>query len=416
MSPCGVKWHWGIRGRGHMRAYQLFPAVLILLSCGRTGHAAATEEIGPDKDRSHPTVEQPGWPAGMVEIVRHDSRVYSIWVNGNEDFYFQATPGHIGELIKLYSQTRLRDHVVCVKKAKDKVTTFQRDEIGYNVNLHYLGGIALAMTRRDGGAETYEPTLTILVDAGAPQNLSQQITIPDNFVVSSDVAGWEGKVRGTVPKRVLWHAAVVFDDGKPAADFENGVSTKVTLWETDAETGFDLGSVSHIGQFTAAFSDEEIASLKAGRMWLTLTAGNPMTAPAKGDTKLPIDQMSMDPSQVKTVKVAKPGIYLGRLLFEDGSPAVLDPPPWPGAEISLTFPFAGRITVDEQGYCKVFLTPGQFEEAKAQPVRKNVYVPDVEKKGRSTARYAFPAAKLSLDKDKAGEMRIPRPRAQKKQE
>ncbi len=95
-----------------MRTCQLLPAALILLSCAQSGHGMGEEEIGPDKDRGHLTVEQPGWPAGMVEILRHDSRVYSIWVNGNENFYFQATPDGIGELVKLYSQTRLRDHIV----------------------------------------------------------------------------------------------------------------------------------------------------------------------------------------------------------------------------------------------------------------------------------------------------------------
>ena len=111
-----------------MKTYQLFPAVLVLLSFARSGYGIATEQIGPDKDRRHPTVEQPGWPAGMIEILRHDSRVYSIWVNGNENFYFKATHGEIGELIKLYSETRLRDHVVIVKKEKKEVRTFKRDK------------------------------------------------------------------------------------------------------------------------------------------------------------------------------------------------------------------------------------------------------------------------------------------------
>ncbi|MHB8972220.1 MAG: hypothetical protein ACYC3X_22910 [Pirellulaceae bacterium] len=80
-----------------------------------------------------------------------------------------------------------------------------------------------------GDAETYEPTLTIVVDADPHQSLAKQLTIPDNLSVQSDVAGWEVKGRATLPNRMLWHAEVVFDDKKPAADFENGVSTKVTL-------------------------------------------------------------------------------------------------------------------------------------------------------------------------------------------
>ena len=400
-----------------MRTCQLLPAVLVLLSCARSGYGLATEEIGPDKDRTHPTVEQPGWPAGMVEIPRHHSRVYSIWVNGNENFYFKATPDEIGELIKLYSETRLRNHVVIIKKEKKEARTFKGDEVDYNVNLHFLGGIALGSTRRNGEAETYEPTLTIFVDASAHQMLSKQIMMLDNIIVENEVAGWEVKGRATMPKRMLWHAEVIFDDNKPAADFENGVSTKVTLWEGHTETGFNLGNVSHLGQFSVAFSEKEIAELKAGKMWLTLTVGNYMTAPKKGDTKLPIEQMSPDRLKVKAVEVAKPGFYIGRLLFDDGSPAILDPPPWPGAKISITFSYAGStITLDKEGYFRVFFTPEQFEKLKTEPIRKNIYIPDSERKGGSTARYAFPATKLSLDKDKAGEIRIPRPRPKNKEE
>jgi hypothetical protein len=103
-----------------------------------------------------------------------------------------------------------------------------------------------------------------------------------------------------------------------------------------------------------------------------------------------------------------------KILQHDGSPAVLDPPPWPGGEIMITFPYADRITVDGEGYFRVFFTPEQFKELKARRVEKNIYLPDFASKGSSTALYAFPAAKLSLDKAAAGEVRIASPRAKKK--
>jgi hypothetical protein len=399
-----------------MRTYQLLLAVLVLLSCARSGYGLATEQIGPDKDQRHPTFEQPGEPAGMIEILRHDSRVYSIWVNGNETLYFKATPGEIGELIKLYSETRLRDHVVIFKKEKKEVRTFKRDRIDYNVNFHFLGGIALATTRRNGEAETYEPTLTIYVDANSRPNLSKQIAVPKNIIVKSEVPGWAVESRATKPKRKLWHAEVIFDDKKPAVAFENGLSTKVTLWEEHAETGFDLGKVSHLGQFSAAFSEKEITDLETGKTWLTLTVGNPLTAARRSDPKLDLEHMSTDRLKVKPVEVAKPRFYIGRLLFDDGSPAILDPASLPGAEISILFPYAGIVTLDAEGFFRVFFTPKQFEDLKAKRIRKNIHIPDFERKGCSTARHAFPATKLSLDKEEAGEFRIARPRPNSKGE
>ena len=112
-----------------MKTFHLLLAMTALLICAQAGYGMATERIGPDKDQRHPTVGQPGWPAGMIKILGHDSRVYSIWVNGNENFYFEASPDEISELIKLYSKARLRDHVVTIKKGEKEVGTFKGDKI-----------------------------------------------------------------------------------------------------------------------------------------------------------------------------------------------------------------------------------------------------------------------------------------------
>jgi hypothetical protein len=382
-------------------------AVLALLSAASVGYGMATERIGPDKAHRHPTVEQPEWPAHMVKLLGHDSRVYSVWVNGNENFYFNASAEEIDELLKLYSNVRLRDHVLLVKAGKPKVRTFKGQQIKYNVNLHYLGGIALAMTRLKGTADTLEPTMTIYIDPDTDS--PDRPMIPQSVIVQSEAEGWKVDSTAKKPSRKLWHAKVAFDNDQPAADFENGVSTYVTLWEEGKEAGFRLGTVDREGQFRSAFSDKEIAFLEAGKMRLTLTVGNYMTEQRRGDPQLPIECLSTDLSKAQLVTVAGPKFYYGRLLFDDGKPAILDPPPWPGAEISVTFPFAGQITIDQEGYFRVFFTPDQFERLKQREARKNVYIPNFERRGRSTARVVFPASKLSLDKSEAGVVRIPRP-------
>jgi hypothetical protein len=265
-----------------------------------------SEHFGPVNYQA--AVEQPGQPPGLFGFLGHDSRTYSTWVNGNENFYFKATPDETGQLIKLYSEIRLRDHVVMIKQGKKEVRTFEGHKIEYNVNFHFLSGIALSGMRRKGKAETYEPTLTIYVDAGADRASLKEIAIPDNIIVNSEVASWPLKSKATKPNRRLWYVEVVFDDKKPATDFENDLRTRVTLWEEDAEIGFDLDFVDYKGQFSAAFSEKEIADLKAGKTWLTLTVGNQWTAARKDDVKLDLDNMSLDPSKVKVVEVTKPAV------------------------------------------------------------------------------------------------------------
>jgi len=60
---------------------------MLLGTCSQS-YGMASEQIGPDS--LHPTVAQQDWPKGIVGIPRHESRVYSIWVNGNENFYFKC--------------------------------------------------------------------------------------------------------------------------------------------------------------------------------------------------------------------------------------------------------------------------------------------------------------------------------------
>lgn len=394
-----------------MKRMCFFVALLACMTITKICLGLAEERIGP-VDKS-PT--QPGSPAGIGQILQHQSRVYSIWVNGNENVYFQSDGEQINALIKLFSKMRLRDHQVTIKSGRPTTNTFKGIEVAYNVNLHVLSGIALFVHKENKSPETYEPTLTIYVDPDEDERLLKQISLPDNIILNNEVKSFPLMGGATKPKRQTWHAHVRFDDDKPAADFENGISTIVTLWEKNVKQGIQLGKVNHMGYFHAAFSESEIADLKTGKSWLTLTVGNWLTKPSREDPKLAAKNLGLESDELPIVKLDRPGYFHGRILFEDGSPPVLDPKPWPGAEIALSFSYAGRATVDSKGYFKVYFTKEQFEELKAKKARKNVYIPSYENKGGSTALYSFPVSRLSKEKKTAGVVKIrkPGPRQQK---
>lgn len=60
-------------------------SLLLMTGVSQTAFGLAIEQFGPDS-KARPTVSQPGWASGLVELPRHESRVYSLWVNGAEDF------------------------------------------------------------------------------------------------------------------------------------------------------------------------------------------------------------------------------------------------------------------------------------------------------------------------------------------
>ncbi len=393
-----------------MNQWKLLCLLPMLLAC-RLCYGMASEQIGPDSD--HPTVAQPDWPHGIVGIPRHLSRVYSIWINGNENFYFKCKVDEINELISTFSKTRMRDHIVQIQSGKEAVSTFGKQEIDYNVRLQIVGGIVLSFAREEMRDDLpLEPRLTLLTeDANA---LVKQLTWPENVIVESEIPGVLINPKNEKPERNVYYGLCELADGSPPVEFVK-VRSQITLWEHNEPNGINVGRIDNKGYLMVRLSDTELADLKQGRTWLTLTMGNFLVKALRTDMRFPIDMLTPDKDKAQAIKVAGPEYYYGRILFEDGSPPTLDPQPWPGAKISASFPYGGSVDFDLQGTFKLAMTPAQFEQLKTRKPRKNITIPDLVKRGRSRAQFTFPPNLLSQDRSKAGVVKIPKPKLPKKE-
>lgn len=385
--------------------------IVLLLLCVLFGtcdlcYGMATEHIGPDTD--HPTVSQQDWPKDIVAIPRHSSRVYSIWVNGNENFYFKVTVEEMNELLGLFAKAQMRDHVVRIRAGQGKARTFGGEEIEYNVRLQIVAGLVLFAVREEKREDfPLEPVLTIHV--GDDTSILNRLTWPENVIVETDMSGVSINSNRIRPKRDFYYGRLEFEDGSPPEGFVKGVNSRITLWEQKETDGIGIGSVNNKGYFTILLSEEELANLRKGTAWLTVTIGNFLVEADKTDQRFPVEMLTRIKEQARPVQVGVPSYYFGRLLFEDGSPPILDPAPWPGAEIMVSFPYAGPAIFDSDGGFKVSLTKEQFEKLKARKEQKNIYIPSYKERGSSRALYTFPASLLSQDVAKAGVVKIPRP-------
>jgi hypothetical protein len=395
----------GIASVGHSSAWPVFLGLCGLLLFNPRAHAARAELIGPDKSGS-PLVEQPGWHKGIVELIRHSSRVYLMDATGNETIYFKASPDEINELIHLFSEARLRDHEIHILTGTNSVVSARGTAIDYNVSLQVLYRMALVVFREKTPNETLEPRLTIYV--GENSALLKQLKLPANIHVHSEVPGADFPDHPAVPTRKAWYARVQFDDGKPLVEAGSGSQPTLALWDNDSPDAIPLGWLSRDGQIQVALNDSELASLRSGKSWLTVTAGNALAQPTRTDPKFPPGLLTADQELAKPFTIRRTSdTYYGRILFEDGAPAVLTNLTWPSAEIFVTFPYAGRPTLDAEGFFKVQFTPEQFAELRTRKPEKNIVVPVDEHRARATD--IFPAELLSTNKATAGVVRIARP-------
>ena len=398
-----------------MRKYVAITAIVAILSmCGKS-HGLMGEHIGPKA--GFPTMGQPDWPKGIVEIPNHESRVYSVWRGTiNENFYFKCTVDEINELLDIFATARMRDHVVRIQPGVKKAVSFRsKEEIEYNVHLQIVsGGTQFSVGEEMRNDLPVEPRLTIVTgdDNGAFVKL---IKWPENVIVESDIPGVSINRDNAKPKRNVYYALCEFADGSPAVDFVMGSNSWITLWEQDEPDGILIGRITHKGYCRLLLSAAELADLKRGSTWLTISVGNWLVTPYRTDMRLPAEMLTKDKEQARPIKVRPPSYYYGRLLFEDGSPPVLDPPPWPGAKIMVSFPYGGPANPDSQGYFKLSFTPEQFEQLLKRKDEKNIYIPDLIERGRSRAEFTFPANLLSTGKTTAGVVKIPRPKLPRKE-
>jgi hypothetical protein len=274
------------------RNVAVFAILLGLLLTARVAYAWASERIGPDSQHPHPTVESPGFPANLIRLFQHESRVYSLWVNGSDSVYFHANVQETKELIERFSETRLRDHELWIYPAADEhVLSFNKRRIKYNAHLFKPTKSKKFFDRQRGKAlDTYEPTLRVYLDTAGAEAMMRS-GFPDNIVVHNQIADLRLQPTVTKPDRNAWHARVIRDDAKMVATVGGRVLTRVTLWETNVKDGIWISHVNTDGYFEALFSDQEIADLKSGESWITVTVGDWQRAARPDDSRITIDDL-----------------------------------------------------------------------------------------------------------------------------
>ncbi len=204
---------------------------------------------------------------------------------------------------------------------------------------------------------------------------------------------------------------VVDQNGDPLTEFHIDVSTKID-WEVmknpDGEfyktAGYHIPFVSADGTF-------ELGGLPDADVRVRVI---PFQIQAYSSHRAEELVLSTGRTSTIELKVTAKNVLFGRVLFKDGSPAVIKPPRWKGARTRVSaryedMPWAGTsATIEADGYFAIHVDEQELAALRSGRAQLTVQVPDAEERHSSSAGI-FPFERLSRDKSKAGVLKIEHP-------
>ncbi|MHC4742250.1 MAG: MSCRAMM family protein [Planctomycetota bacterium] len=206
-----------------------------------------------------------------------------------------------------------------------------------------------------------------------------------------------------------WHGRLQFDDGTPAV--MSGAVTEIVKWSKGFDEGRTVARVDQEGYFKVPLPDDALQRLKSGQSWLTINIAKSSRLFSKVQKeKFPFALMSMDKEKAGTLKISRPGFHHGRVLYEDGNPAVPPVMPWDGAGVSIRLRCkaatarSGGIrehlgSLDDQGSFSIILTGEQLRKLQAGEYSLEIMHPSYEEDRVSFPISRFPARFLRSSRD-----------------
>jgi hypothetical protein len=217
----------------------------------------------------------------------------------------------------------------------------------------------------------------------------------------------------------VWYGRVLFDDGTPAVSDAPQRKTQVITGMQGSRWGRTVAIVDDKGYFTALIPEEGMRALQSGEAWLTvsITEEKAFHEDTPG-TRFPVDLLSSEHDKAGVLTIHRPQVYHGRILYENGRPAVPPAPPWPGARVwailrytPATSTDAGateRLSdVDKQGYFTAYLDDELFKRITDGQVQIEVYHPSYEEANVSYPIGQYPADMLARERSSATGYELP---------
>lgn len=167
-----------------MRYLSVFAAIVAMfvpMLCAQKGFALGTEEKG---NKPLNELNYTDWK-GIMPIVNDKSRVYQVWVNGNEYLCYNGETKQLNAALATFAKVDVKNHVVVMRPGPPERHSFHdKTPIPFNWEIHLIGGIAKSRATDDIEDLEWQrdPVLTIYVTEEIDLD---SLEIPDGLTLRS---------------------------------------------------------------------------------------------------------------------------------------------------------------------------------------------------------------------------------------
>lgn len=279
------------------RARSRFPgaSVAVVVAALTSGYGSTALGLGNETFGNAPKAEQPDWAPGVLAVVNLESRVYSNWVNGNENFFYRGTAEALNEALKKFAAVQAEVKEVVVRPGPGETRAFDGRPVACDWQLHVPSGIYLHMAKREQGtqADFRHATFTVFVhDRGIALD---RIRIPAGVTVIGlpELVERYVKALQNADAHVRGHAAYLLGSTAPCADGVIGPLSERLADTSEYVQRFAAGALGHLGSTAVpalgalkkGLEDKNENVRKACQEAMTKIEGA-AAAPAKQDRKL----------------------------------------------------------------------------------------------------------------------------------
>jgi len=116
---------------------------------------------------------------GMMPVINHPSRVYHVWVNGNEHFCYRGNARALNEMLKAFATVKTDVHeVTLVPGPPTRTKLGEKDRLDYDWEVHLLTGLVARVQKEEPSVCVGEHIPSLFVYVGSDRLKLSDVTIP----------------------------------------------------------------------------------------------------------------------------------------------------------------------------------------------------------------------------------------------